>query len=444
MTEIQASVARSRAFEAVLWGVPAVNYRLMYDAGTAAGMSGDNQILWWPGLMDWQNQSLTPNPDVIYLMPFFTTANGPVVLEIPPAEGDSKINGSVMNYWQAAIEDVGPAGLDAGAGAKYLILPPGHTDPVPDGYTPLQSDTVQGYALLRSLPADQSKDAVAQAVAYAERIALYPYTPDGATGETVRVDLLDKPYDATIRYDTSYFETLNTLVQAEPWLDRDRALIDQLATLGIVQGQPYTPDQATLDSLTAGMNDAKNWLEAGYRALFDSPYWAGTRWAMPAMPALVESTNAGFTLPNAYPVDDRGLAYTFAFFSSRHLGKGQSYLMAIADQDGQDLDGGQNYKLTVTADVPVSQYWSLTVYSSDTHTLLKNATRLSRSSLNPDLVTNQDGTVDLYFGPQAPAGHESNWLPTFTDTGFEVMFRLYGPQDAYTDKTWSLPDLQRL
>ncbi|MEV7433599.1 DUF1254 domain-containing protein [Streptomyces griseoviridis] len=444
MGGIQTAVSRARAFEAVVWGMPAVNYRLMYDAGTAAGMSGENQILWWPGLMDWRNQSLTPNPDVIYLMPFFTTENGPVVLEIPPADDTHRINGSVMNYWQAAIEDVGPAGLDAGAGAKYLILPPGHTDPVPDGYTPLQNDTLQGYALLRSIPADQSDAAVADAVAYAEKIALYPYTPDGATGETVRVDVLGKPYDATIRYDASFFATLNTLVQAEPWLDRDRALIDQLATLGIVQGQPYAPDQATVDLLTAGVGDARAWLEAGYRSLFDTPYWDGTHWAMPAMPDLVASTNAGFTVPDAYPVDDRGLAYTFAFFSSRHLGKGQSYLMAIADSDGQDLDGGQNYKLTVTADVPVSQYWSLVVYSSDTHTFLPNSTRLSRSSLNPDLVTNEDGTVDLYFGPEAPTGHGSNWLPTLPGTGFEVMFRLYGPEEPYTDKTWALPDLQRL
>ncbi|WP_329833533.1 DUF1214 domain-containing protein [Streptomyces sp. BE133] len=315
---------------------------------------------------------------------------------------------------------------------------------VPDGYTPLQNDTLQGYALLRSLPADQSDAAIAEAVAYAEKIALYPYTPDGATGETVRVDLLGQPYDATIRYDASFFATLNTLVQAEPWLDRDRALIDQLATLGIVQGRPYAPDQATLDLLTAGIGDAKTWLEAGYRALFDTPYWDGTHWAMPAMPDLVESTNAGFTLPDAYPVDDRGLAYTFAFFSSRHLGKGQSYLMAIADSDGQDLDGGRNYRLTVTADVPVSQYWSLVVYSSDTHTFLPNSTQLSRSSLNPDLVTNEDGTVDLYFGPQAPTGQDSNWLPTLNGTGFEVMFRLYGPKDAFTDKTWALPDIQRL
>ncbi|MEU9336514.1 DUF1254 domain-containing protein [Streptomyces sp. NPDC048290] len=443
MTDIEAAVVRARALQAVVWGMPAVNYRLMYDAATTAGMDGENQVLWWPGLMDWQNQSLTPNPDVIYVMPFYNTEDGPVVLEVPPADDTHKINGSVMDYWQAAIEDVGPAGLDAGAGAKYLILPPGYRSTVPEGYTPLWSDTYRGYALLRSLPAGQSDSDISDAVAYANQIKFYPYTPDGAPGTTVRVDVLKQPYDSTIRYDASFFETLNAMVQAEPWLERDRALIDQLASLGIRQGEPYAPDQATLDLLTAGIGDANTWLDERYRALFDSPYWEGTHWTMPAMRDLVESTNAGFTLPYAYPVDDRGLGYTFAFFSSRHLGKGQSYLMAIADADGQDLDGGQNYQLTVTANVPVSQYWSLTVYDRDTHTFLQGSDRLSRSSLDPDLITNTDGTVDLYFGPTAPAGHESNWIPTLSGTGFEVMFRLYGPEQAYTDKTWTLHDLHR-
>ena len=75
---------------------------------------------------DWKNQTLTPNPDVIYLKPFFDTkAVGPMVLEIPPAAGGS-ITGSIEDGWQAALEDVGPAGLDKGKGGKYLILPPGY------------------------------------------------------------------------------------------------------------------------------------------------------------------------------------------------------------------------------------------------------------------------------------------------------------------------------
>jgi hypothetical protein len=84
-------------------------------------------------------------------MPFFNTAQaGPMVIEIPPADGGS-ITGSIMDCWQTPLEDVGPAGVDKGKGGKYLILQPGHSGAVPDGYIALRSQTYQGYALLRSI-----------------------------------------------------------------------------------------------------------------------------------------------------------------------------------------------------------------------------------------------------------------------------------------------------
>ena len=63
-----------RAVEAVIWGMPAVNFELMHDA--AAKLGGDwNHVVYWSRLPSWKNQTLTPNPDVIYLMP--TNLYGP-------------------------------------------------------------------------------------------------------------------------------------------------------------------------------------------------------------------------------------------------------------------------------------------------------------------------------------------------------------------------------
>src|SRR6185437_12965323 len=124
---------------------PAVNYDAMYQALVRDANGNFNQIVYWSRLLDWKNQTLTPNPDVIYLMPFFNTKDvGPVVLEVPPAD-DGLFNGSIMNRWQAAIEDIGPGGVDKGNGGKYLILPPGFDkDKVPAGYIPMPSYTYQG------------------------------------------------------------------------------------------------------------------------------------------------------------------------------------------------------------------------------------------------------------------------------------------------------------
>src|SRR5580658_992474 len=139
-----------RAVEAAIWGMPAVNFDLMYQA-MVRNTGAFNQVVYWSRLPDWKNQTLTPNPDSIYLMPFFNTKDvGPVVLEIPPADQGS-ITGSIDDCWQTAIEDVGPAGLDKGKGGKYLLLPPGYKEKLPEGYLPLQSSNYQGYALLRSI-----------------------------------------------------------------------------------------------------------------------------------------------------------------------------------------------------------------------------------------------------------------------------------------------------
>src|SRR6476661_4972961 len=140
-----------RAVEAVIWGMPAVNLDLMLQAMIGSAKGKPNQIVYWSRLPDWKNQTLTPNPDVIYLMPFFNTKDaGPMVLEIPPADS-GVINGTVMDAWQVPLEDVGPAGVDKGKGGKYLILPPDPQGAAPKGYIPLLSQNYQGYALLRSI-----------------------------------------------------------------------------------------------------------------------------------------------------------------------------------------------------------------------------------------------------------------------------------------------------
>src|SRR4029450_10290359 len=162
-----------RAVEAVIWGMPAVNYERMLQAALANGAKA-NQVVYWSRPVDWRNQTLTPNPDTIYLMPIYDTTTGPVVLEIPPARGDGSIVGSIDDGWQNPLADVGPAGSDNGKGGKYLILPPGHKEELPPDYIALRSMTYRGFALLRSSIKSSSDDDIAKAVAYGKRIKFYP------------------------------------------------------------------------------------------------------------------------------------------------------------------------------------------------------------------------------------------------------------------------------
>lgn len=420
--------------------MPAVNFELLREAATAVG-AGDNQMVFWSKLPDWKNQTLTPNPDTLYFFPFYNTQDGPVVLEIPAAEGGS-ITGSVDNGWQEALEDVGPAGVDKGKGGRYLILPPGFDGEVPDGYIPLASTTYTGFGALRSNIASSDDADVAAAAAYGTRIKVYPLScPEEPT---VFADASGALYDSTIPYDIRFFELLDQFVQREPWLQRDRVMISVLASIGIEQGKLFEPDTELKSALESAAAEAHDWLDTNYPRFFSAPYFDGTHWAVPASPEVVQGMQTGFADPTSYPVDDRGLLYSFIYFSAKHLGQGQFYVMTIADSDGAAFDGAATYRLRVPADPPVSLYWSATVYDRATHALIRDLPYASRSSHRPDLETNPDGSVDIYFGPAGPEGKQSNWIPTNPAGQFEVLFRLYGPKPALFDKTWALPDIEKL
>jgi hypothetical protein len=433
-----------RAVEAVTWGMPAVNYDLMLQEMLTKTDGKVGQAIYWGRPLDWHNQTLTPNPDALYFMMFFDTRNGPVVLDLPPGNKDGSFNGNIVTVWQMPLEDAGLLGADKGKGGKYLILPPGYADKAPDGYIALQSDTFGGYMLFRSNLASHNPDDVAKSIAYGKRLKVYPLSQAASPSPTVFTDVKDIDYDSTIRYDASFFEHLDHIVQSEPWLQRDRAMIDPLKSLGIEKGKPFNPDEATKALLTSAAHEAGAWLEAKYNAGLPPFFSETSRWTFPAPPDLIKAAQEGYADPNNYPIDDRGMAYSYAYIGIKRLGAGQFYLISIRDKDGQPFDGGQTYRLTVPANAPVEQYWSVTAYDRRTHALIKNMPRASRSSEIAELQKNADGSTDIFFGPTAPAGKDPNWVPTNPARKFELMFRAYAPTKALFDHSWKLPDVERI
>jgi hypothetical protein len=433
-----------RAVESVIWGMPAVNYDLMLQAAISA-KGKTNQVVYWSRLPDWKNQTLTPNPDVIYLMPLFDTKDvGPMVMEIPPAGPDGSITGSIDDGWQTALEDVGPAGVDKGNGGKYLILSPDYKGNAPKGYIVLQSSTYQSYALLRSNLASGSDADVAKAVAYGKRVKVYPLSQAKSPPATTFVDVIDVVFDSTIPYDLRFFQSLDRFVQHEPWIDRDRVMIDMLKSIGIEKGNAFAPDQGTQAVLKDAIGEARAWLDNRYEGVFTTSFNQGQQWVLPTVPGVIENIMSNFSNPDAYPVEGRGVAYSMGFFSPKHLGAGQYYLMTIRDKDHKPLEGNGTYRLNVPANAPVKLYWSATVYDRATHALMRGQPWSSRSSNTPKLQKNADGSVDVFFAPKAPNGKETNWVPTDANGRFEVLFRLYGPEKPFFDKTWVLPDIERI
>lgn len=256
-----------RAIEAVNWGIPAVNYDRMYQSMVHAG-GGFNQIIVWTKLANHSDASLTPNPDLIYIMPFFNTKDGgPIVLEIPAA-GDSAVDGSLTDCWQTPLGDVGLTGEDKGKGARYVILPPDHKGKPPAGYTAFSSSYFQSYGLLRAILKSAGDVDRNNTIAYVKQIRLYPLSQASNPPPTKFIDASIPLFDSPIRYDLRFFESLDRMVQIEPWHARDNAIAGTLRSLGIVKGEPFQPDPKALDVLKRAPQKAQAQFDAVSRRRF--------------------------------------------------------------------------------------------------------------------------------------------------------------------------------
>ena len=122
---------------------------------------------------------------------------------------------------------------------------------------------------------------------------------------------------------------------------------------------------------------------------------------------------------------------------SKTVGMGSQYMAAFVDSNGNAQDGGKNYTLHLPPNIPVKDFWSVILYDNQTRSMLQTDQRWpAATSQNPDLKANADGSVDVYFGPAAPAGKESNWIQTVPGKGWNTLLRLYGPLQPWFDKTW--------
>jgi hypothetical protein len=433
-----------RAVEAAIWGMPAVNYDLMLQEMLSKTNGKVGQVIYWGRPLDWHNQTLTPNPDALYFITFVNSKDGPVVLDLPPGDDNGSFNGNIVTLWQMPLADAGLLGTDKGKGGKYLILPPGYKEKIPAGYIPLQSDTLGNYMLFRANFKSHSDADVQASINYGKRIKVYPLSAAAHPSETVFTDVKDINFDSTIKYDASFFDHLNNIVQSEPWIDRDRVMIDVLKSIGIEKGKPYQPSDQLISTLNSAAQEARTFLHAKYDAGFPSFFPPSSHWMFPSYPDLVKAASSSYLDLNAYPVDERAVVYSVAFIGIKNLGGGQMYLFCIKDKDGNDFDGSKTYKQTILPNAPVKQYWSLTAYDRELHTLIKGVSRASRSSQIPELQKNPDGSIDLYIGPKAPDGKESNWIPTDPNRKFEFIFRAYAPTEALFKKEWILPDVEKM
>jgi hypothetical protein len=443
--DLEEQVAYQRAFEAVLWAMPATAiYRLRVGILGQPGMA-DNVIASYSGNLRSHAEVITGNTVTPYVAAASDLRGGPVVLEVPPKGDKASVYGQIVDAWQLTLADVGPAGIDEGAGGKYLLLPPGHAGPVPDGYIPLPSRTYRVLFAFRSVAAPGATDADAHD--YTKMLKMYPLSEAANPKPTRFVDGRSHPLHTLPFYDIRALEDVRELIDVEPVQPQDKVMIGLLSTIGIERGKPFHPQGKMKAAMERGVRDAYFYMQQLDARLFAaSLYWPDRHWSFVMAPD--EKQGFEFVTEDAVQVDRRAAAWFFFTFYPKVMMPGRLgtvYLAPTADRAGQPLEPGRNYRLRVPRDVPARQFWSLTLYDNATWAFIRNPLdRNGLGSLDRDsLKVNADGSVDLYFGPDAPAGFESNWLPTMGKKPY-LWFRLYAPAETFWDKSFVLPDVERV
>ena len=127
------------------------------------------------------------------------------------------------------------------------------------------------------------------------------------------------------------------------------------------------------------------------------------------------------------------------------VGAGAQYGVVVKDADGKSFKGNNGYRLRVPPRVPVKNFWSVVLYDVQHRSMLITDQRFpSITSYAENMVVNNDGSVDIYFAPEAPEGMENNWIKTDPNGNWFTVFRLYGPQQAWFDHNWQLNDIEPL
>lgn len=436
-----------RAVEAVIWSMPAISdvfFResLFRDFGMKPG---DVVVMSKPLVA--RHEVLTANNQVNYASMAFDLTKGPFVVEVPASNADYAVIGEICDNWQAPITMVGLEGPDQGKGGKYLLLPPGYKGATPQGYIPVQFEGFRGTMVFR--PVVIGKGTMSGAIALARTTRTYPLADAASPTPGRIVDGWDKAWHSLPVYDITWFKYLAKFIDEEPVRARDKVMIGMLSTLGIAKGKPFSPDATTTKILNAAVKDAYDLMQRGWvtpsAAL--TPWWQNRQWGN-VNKEMLERMGEGWSFESADAVYtyDRAIApFFWANYLPKKLGGEQLYLMGLRDAKGQLLLGNGNYRLRVPADVPVDKFWSVIAYSQKTKSFIPNP--LGQVGLDSydksKLKANADGSVDLYFGRTAPKGRESNWLPS-AGQDFFLIFRFYGPGKSVYERTWTMPDVERI
>ena len=426
-----------RACQAYLWGLPMTATQAFVES-FKKDLGGE-----WGDLIEvktFQDRSygITANATTDYMFTWVNLSEtGPMIIDVPAG----LIAGFISDVWQRSPADLGVPGDFKGKGAKHILLGPGqNVSSDAGGYNIIRSETNHNMILIRVVDPNP-KVAAKLKVAF----QLYPYSGKAAPQKTKIIPVGGHVWKTTQPEGFKYWESMASLINKEPVNERDRLILATLKPLGIEKGKAFKPNARQQKILEEALVVGEAMARAnGFDTrLEEAEYVKGSQWDFPLV------VNPSQREEHVDQLDGRA-AWTYEALgiskgmTTTKVGVGSIYLGEYQSKDGEWLDGSRSYKLHVPPNPPAKNFWSITVYHNLTRYLIQNGKEIADKSSRGDITKNKDGSVDIYFGPTAPKGMEKNWIKTVPDEAWFAYFRLYGPLQEFFDRSWVLPDIEKL
>jgi hypothetical protein len=397
------------------------------------GADNNQAVLIFENLMDSKSLYLTPNTESIYNMMWLDTKAGPVVFETPP-----NVLGVIDDHWFQYVTDFGRVGPDKNKGGKFLLLPPGYKGEVPSGYFVLRPRTYGNLVFWRGFVENGStKTAVDNTKKF---VKVYRLSEAKSPPKMKFIEVSGKAFNTIGANTYQFYEDLNAVVQYEPNDAYSPEVLGTLAAIGIEKGRPFAPDvrmkKILTEAVAVGNATARAIVfKSRQKDAYDYP---NSAW----FTCFIGGSYEFLSQPGVRDVEARVHFLYYATgvtpaMAMKIVGLGSQYAAATTDSEGKPLDGGKTYKIHLPPNIPAKDFWSFIAYDNQSRSMLQTDQQFpSIGSQQKGVVVNPDTSVDVWFGPTAPKGHESNWVQTVPGKGWNVLLRLYGPGQAWFDKTW--------
>ncbi|MFB7140758.1 DUF1254 domain-containing protein [Gottfriedia sp. NPDC056225] len=367
-----------------------------------------------------------PNNDTLYSQSWLDLSKGPQVLSFP------KINRyftfQFMDAYTNSFKYIGGSNKKDYNGGKYIIVGPDWKGKLPKGTNVIKSPTNMTWILGRTLVDNEKDLPVVHKIQDSYKLA--PLNKNQAKGSINIPTIQTSDYDDPIKF----YTLMAQLMKLNPAPKRDQALLSQLELIdlnpvtGLFTGES---DPVVLDGLTKAVRDGK---EAIQKSLL----------------VLQNSNNGNWTVNydrvGTYGVYYLNRAMIAMFAPGANIPKEAVYAITRKDSDGNTLSGQNQYIIHFDKNnlPPVNDFWSICIYDSTNFFVANPINRYSIGDRTEGLKYNDDGSLDIYVQSTAPAGHETNWLPSpssTTNPGFALLLRMYTPKESVQNNSYIIPSV---